>query len=100
MKCTNCGKEFEVDRNVGYPGHVDPPSSYVAYIIICGVLLAIFGVLYLIFDKVWMLFPMGLAVFVVVMSFFQIGEAKRVCAGSGGDVCPHCQHRNILTWRS
>ena len=100
MKCTNCCKDFAVDRHVGYPGHVDPPGSYAAYIVICLVLLVIFGALYLVFDHLWMLYVAGLAGFVAMMSFFQIGEAKRVCADSGGDVCPHCEHKNVLTWRS
>src|SRR4051794_5580035 len=101
VTCEKCASQFPVDRNIPYPGHCDPPGSYLIYSGLLGVLAAVCGAVgVFVFRNV--MFVLAAAAFLVcaLNSLCTIPEARRLCEQSGGGSCPSCGHANKITWYS
>lgn len=100
ITCEKCRAEFRADRNIGYPGHCDPPGSLVAYAALFLIAAGICFCVSLFALRSVMLALTGALVFGAIFSLVHIPEALRVCEQSCGGECPSCGHMNKITWYS
>jgi hypothetical protein len=100
ITCERCRSQFTADRNIGYPGHCDPPGSLLVYSVMFGIVAAVCGTVG-IFVLRGVMLPLAAAFLVgALASLSKISEARRVCEQSGGGSCPSCGHVNKVTWSS
>jgi hypothetical protein len=100
ITCEKCRSQFTADRNVGYPGHCDPPGSLLVYAAVFGIVAVLCGSVALFMFRNVMLALAAAFLFGALASLGRIPESCRVCEQSGGGNCPACGHENKITWRS
>ena len=88
------------DRNIGYPGHCDPPGSLLTYAAVFGIVAVLCAAAALFMFRNVMLALAAAFLYGALASFSKIPESQRVCEQSGGGNCPVCGHGNKVTWRS
>jgi hypothetical protein len=88
------------DRNIGYPGHCDPPGSLMVYSAVFGIVAALCGTVALFMFRNVMLVLAAAFLVGALLSLSKISESRRVCERSGGGTCPSCGHENKVAWRS
>jgi len=93
MKCEKCQAEFMADQNQGYPGHYDPPSSLIAYAVFFTLVAALFGVIGIFVLQTVMFAIVAAFLAGVLLSLWNIPEARSVCEQTGGGICPSCGHK-------
>ena len=100
IMCEKCRSQFSADRNVGYPGHCDPPGSLLLYATVFGIVAALWGCVAVFMFRNVMLALAAAFLWGALTSLTSISESRRVCEQSGGGNCPVCGHENKITWRS
>jgi hypothetical protein len=100
VRCEKCGSQCRADRNIGYPGHCDPPGSLLVYAALFGIGAAICGTVGIFAVRSVMLVLAAAFAAGAVLSISKMTESRRVCQQSGGGACPTCGHENEITWYS
>jgi hypothetical protein len=100
VRCEKCDAQFMADRNIGYPGHCDPPGSLLVYAALFGIAAGVCGTIGVFALRSVMLVLAAAFAIGAALSISKMPESRRVCQQSGGGICPTCGHENEVTWYS
>ena len=100
ITCEKCRSQFAADRNIGYPGHCDPPNALLTYSVAFGIVAAACAAVGVFAFRGVMFSVAAAFLFGALAALIRVREARELCERSGGGNCPSCGHANQVTWHS